>query len=92
MEVLEFLVDNPNHVKAMSVVDRVDEDVTVDTDGIFGRKERVLVLAGGVDDGDVVFNILVVDLFEIGLFNGRVIWFDELALYKLYNKRGFACV
>jgi len=60
-------------------------------DGVFWREERVLVLAGGVDDGDIVLDALVGDLLEVGCLHGRVIWLDELVVDELDDERRLAC-
>jgi hypothetical protein len=91
LEILEFLVDDTDHIKAMSVVDRVNQNIAVDSDGIFRGEQRVLVLASCIDDGDVVIGSFEANLFVISLLDSRIVRLDELALYKLYNEGRFAC-
>jgi hypothetical protein len=74
----------------MSVVDRVNQDITVDSNGVFRGEQRVLILASCIDDGDVVIGSIEANLFEISLLDSRIVWLDELALYKLYNEGRFA--
>jgi hypothetical protein len=91
LEVLELFVDDLDHVKALTRGDRVDEDIAVHANGVFGGEERVLVLAGSVDDGDIVLDALVGDLLEVGCLHGRVIWLNELIVDKLDDERRLAC-
>ena len=60
-------------------------------DGVFGGEERVLVLTGGVDDGDIVLDTFMGDLLEVGGLHSGVIWFDELVVDKLDDERRLAC-
>jgi len=60
-------------------------------DCVFGGEERVLVLTGGVDNGDIILDALVGDLLEVGRLHGRVIWLDELVVDELDNERRLAC-
>ena len=87
LEVLELFVDDLDHVKALSRGDRVDENIAMHADGVFGGEERVLVLASGVDDGDIVLDAFVGDLLEVGCLHGRIIWLDELVVDKLDDER-----
>ena len=87
LERLELLVDDADHLETLSVGDRVDEDVSVDSDGMLGREERILVLAGSIDDRDVVVDTLEGDLLEVWLLDGRIVGLDEVVLDKLDNKR-----
>ena len=87
LEVLELFVDDLDHVKALTRGDGVDENIAMHADGVFRGEERVLVLASGVNDGDIVFDALVRDLLEVGCLHGRVIGLNELVVDKLNDKR-----
>lgn len=50
-KVHDFVVDNLNHFKRLAGSDRVDENVAMDTDSMFGVQDGVLVLE--VDEKDV---------------------------------------
>ena len=91
LEVLELFVDDLDHVKALTRGDRVDEDLAMHADGMFGGEERVLVLTGGVDDGDIVLDTFMGDLLEVGGLHSWVIWLDELVVDKLDDERRLAC-
>jgi hypothetical protein len=75
----------------MSVVDRINQNIAMDSNGVFRGEQRVLILASCIDDGNVVIDSIVTNLFEISLLDSRIVWLDELTLYKLYNEGRFAC-
>jgi len=87
LEVLELFVDDLDHVKALTRGDRVDEDIAMHANGVFGGEERVLVLASGVDDGDIILDAIVGDLLEVGCLHGWVIGLDEEIIDKLDDER-----
>lgn len=68
-----LLVKSQDHVKRLARRDRVDEHVTVDADGVFGREERKLVLASSVDNFAVVLHAVVLDRLLAGSLNGGVV-------------------
>jgi hypothetical protein len=58
---------------------------------VFGGEEGVLVLARGVDNGDIVLDAFMGDLLEVGGLHGRVIRLDELGVDKLDDEGRLAC-
>lgn len=52
---------------------------------------RLAYLAGSVDDLGRVVLALDRNLFAEGVFNGRIVAFDKVAIDKLHCERGFAC-
>jgi hypothetical protein len=90
-EVVQNLVpDDAHHLKALLAADRVDDHVAVDADKVLRVEDAVLVLAGGVDhlDGEVV--VAVADDFAEGVFDGRVVRVDKVAVDVLDCEGGFA--
>jgi hypothetical protein len=90
-EVVKDLVpDDADHLEALLAADRVDDHVAVDSDEVLGVEDAVLVLAGGVDhlDGEVV--VAVADHFAEGVFDGRVVRVDKVAVDVLDCEGGLA--
>jgi hypothetical protein len=90
-KVVQDLVPNDaHHLKALLAADRVDDHVAVDSDKVLRVEDAVLVLAGGVDhlDGEVV--VAVADHFAEGVFDGRVVRVDKVAVNVLDCEGGFA--
>lgn len=90
-KVVQDLVPNDaHHLKALLAANRVDDHVAVDADKVLGVEDAVLVLAGGVDhlDGEVV--VAVADHFAEGVFDGRVVRVDKVAVDVLDCEGGFA--
>ena len=90
-KVVQNLVpDDAHHLKALLAADRVDDHVAVDADKVLGVEDAVLVLARGVDhlDGEVV--VSVADDLAEGVFDGRVVRVDEVAVDVLDCEGGFA--
>lgn len=72
------------------VGDGVDEHVAVDANRQAGGDERVLVLAGGVNDVALVFLAVVFDGLGEGVLDGGEILLVEVVLDELDDERGFA--
>jgi hypothetical protein len=88
--VQDLVPDDAHHLEALLAADRVDDHVAVDADKVLGVEDAVLVLAGGVDhlDGEVV--VAVADDFAKGVFDGRVVRVDKVAVDVLDCEGGFA--
>lgn len=90
-KVVQNLVpDDAHHLKALLAADRVDDHVAVDADKVLGVEDAVLVLSRGVDhlNGEVV--VAVADDLAEGVFDGRVVRVDEVAVDVLDCEGGFA--
>ena len=90
-KVVQNLVpDDAHHLKALLAADRVDDHVAVDADKVLGVEDAVLVLSRGVDhlNGEVMVAVAN-DLAE-GVFDGRVVRVDEVAVDVLDCEGGFA--
>lgn len=87
LEVFQLFINDSNHLKALTIRDRVHENVTMNADGMFGRKERVFVLSGCVDYRNIIVFALVRDLFLIWVFDCRIVWLHEMVFDK-FNDEG----
>jgi len=88
--VQDLVPDDAHHLEALLAADRVDDHVAVNADKVLGVEDAVLVLAGGVDhlDGEVV--VAVADHLAEGIFDGRVVRVDKVAVDVLDCEGGFA--
>lgn len=78
--VQDLVVDGLDHVEAITRGNAVDEHVAVNADGVFGIEDRVLILAGRVDDVAVIFLTSVRDGLLEDVFDGRVVRVDKSVL------------
>lgn len=63
----------------------------MDANEVLAIKDGVFILTSGIDDLDGEILVAIADDLTEGVFDGRVIGVDEVAIDVLYGKRGFAC-
>ena len=78
--VQDLVVDSLDHVEAITRGDAVDEHVAVNANGVFRIEDRVLILAGSVDDVAVVFLASVRDGLLEDVFDSGVVRVDKSVL------------
>lgn len=87
LEIFQLLINDSNHLKALTIGDRVHENVSMNTNGVLGGKERVFVLSSRVDYRNIIVDTLVRDLFLIGVFDGWVVWLHKV-IFDEFNDEG----
>jgi len=76
-----YLVNNDlNHVERVLGGDRVDQDITMYANRMFGVKNAVFVLASSVYDFAVPFCATVLDGLGEGRLDGGIVGLEEFAL------------
>lgn len=78
LELPELLVHDANHVVALPIRDRIHENISMHPNGVFRREERVFVLTGSVQDGNIVVHAIMRDLLEMRVLHCWIVWLDEV--------------
>jgi len=85
-----LIPDNAAHLEALLARHGVHNHVPMDANKVLAIQDRVFVLACGIDDLDGEVGVLVADHFGEGVFDGRVVGVDEVAVDILDCERRLA--
>ena len=86
----DLIANDPTHLKALLTRNRVDDHVAVDANKVLAVKYGVLVLTRGINDLDGEVMVAVADHLAEGIFDGRVVRVDKVAVDVLDCEGGFA--
>lgn len=82
-----LVIHGLHHLEAVSRGDAVHQNIAMDTNGMLGIQNRVLVLPRCVDDVTVVVLALVLDGLLKDILDGRVVRVDECIFYVSHDER-----
>jgi hypothetical protein len=88
---IQYLIPNDStHLKTLLAGNRIHNHVAMNANEVLAIQDRVLVLPSRVDDLEGEVLVPVADDFAEGVFDGRVVGVDKVAIDELDCERGLA--